>query len=244
MLGEASSTACAQTHLLGLIDYPSAVELQRRLAAELALRDDGQIVLLLCEHPPVVSVGRSGLASEVCRQSQRLQAKGVEIHWVGRGGGPWLHLPGQLAVYPLVPLRWHGWNIGDYLSRLQRGVRAAIEEIGVRLEHQPATSGLCGRTGQLATFQVGVRNWVTHHGAFVNVCPALGLFQLLQEGPQRRISSLVAERGRAVRMTSVRAAVARHLAQAFGCDRYHLHTGHPLLQRTRRVVRIGASCDE
>jgi len=83
-----------------------------------------------------------------------------------------------------------------------------------------------GRTGQLAAFGVAVRHWITYYGAYLNVCPPMGMFRLVEP----KMSSLVAERCGPVRMTAVRAALVRRLAEAFGSDRYHLYTGHPLLR--------------
>ena len=80
---------------------------------------------------------------------------------------------------------------------------------------------------------MAVRRWVTYHGAFLNVSPPMGLFKLVETDPleHTRMSCLLAERRGLVRMTTVRAALVRHLAEAFGCDRYHLYTGHPMLRQ-------------
>ena len=84
-----------------------------------------------------------------------------------------------------------------------------------------------------------VRNWVTYYGAYLNVCPALGLFKLVDSDPAEgtKFSSLAAERCGIMKMTAVRATLVRHLAEAFGCDRYHLYTGHPFLRKGSREVQ-------
>ena len=80
---------------------------------------------------------------------------------------------------------------------------------------------------------MAVRHWVTYYGAYLNVCPPMGLFRLVETDPVGRtpMSCLVAERRGPVRMTAVRAALVQRLTEAFGCDRYHLYTGHPMLRR-------------
>jgi lipoyl(octanoyl) transferase len=98
----------------------------------------------------------------------------------------------------------------------------------------PDRHGVWGRTGQLAAIGVAVRHWVTYYGAYLNVCPPMGLFRLVESDPrgQTQMSCLVAERRGPVRMTAVRAALVRRLTECFGCDRYHLYTGHPRLRST------------
>jgi len=147
-----------------------------------------------------------------------------------------VHCPGQLAIYPIIPLRWHAFSVGEYIERLQAGIVETLDDLGVRSYTRPAEFGVWGRTGRLATLGMAVRNWVTYHGAFLNVCPAMGLFRLVEIDPRQktRTSSLVAEHRGQAKMTAVRAALVQHLATAFGCERYHLYTGHPLL-RERRV---------
>jgi len=224
-----------QTYLLGLVDFGSCLALQQRLACEVGLRDDGQIVLLLCEHPPLVTVGRGGSPVQVRLETDLIRSGRLQTQWVNRGGGCMVHLPGQLAVYPIVPLRWHGLTVGEYLDHLQTGLRRALEELGCAVQTRPDQYGIWGRTGQLVAVGVSVRNWVTYHGAFVNVGPPLGLTRLVDSDPWHgtRMSNLVAERGRAATMPAVRAAVVRHLTETLGCDGYHLYTGHPLLKRMR-----------
>lgn len=266
-----------EAFLLGQIDFDRALALQQRLIVECRDRDDGQIILLLCEHPPIVTVGRAGSWGEIATQNSLIRNRQIEVRWVNRGGGCLVHCPGQLAIYPLAPLQWHGFSVGEFLDRFRAGIVEALGDlnvIGVTEKSIPATNahplqrvggnvhGIYGRTGQLAAFGVAVRHWVTYYGAYLNVSPPTGLFRLVENdprGPEKgavpigakrpegrsgkrglspllpphgdwKMSSLVAERCGPVRMTGVRAALVRRLAECFGCDRYHLYTGHPLLR--------------
>jgi len=221
-----------ETFLLHRIGHQRCLELQRRLVEEIGDRDDGQIALLLCEHPQIITIGRGGSPGEVAGESRLLRDRQIEVCWVNRGGGCMLHCPGQLAIYPIVPLRWHGFSVGEYLDRLQAGVVETLEDLNIRGMTRPGRTGIWGRTGQLAAVGIAVRNWVTYYGVWVNVSPAMGLFRLVDTDPldHARMSCLLAERRASVRMTSVRAAIVTRLAEAFGCDRYHLYTGHPMLR--------------
>ncbi len=230
-----SLSPTVETFLLGPIELLRCVDLQRRLVEEVAQRDDGRIVLLLAEHPTVVSIGRGGSPDQVARQSRLLRDGRIEVHWIKRGGPCMVHCPGQLAIYPIVPLRWHGLSVGEYLERFQAGIIEMLDDLGIRGHTPPGRYGVWGRTGQLATLGIAVRHDVAYHGAFLNVAPAMGLFRLIEDDSPKaaRPSCLVTERGGRVKMTTVRATLVRHLADAFGCDRYHLYTGHPLLRETR-----------
>ncbi len=227
-----------EAYLLGQIELERCVTLQRKLAAEAAYRGDGRISLLLCEHPQMITVGRSGSPAHVQYGAGPLQKGLVDVRWIKRGGGCLVHGPGQLAVYPIVPLADRGWNVGEYLKRFESAIHQALEALKIRSEIRVPGKGLWGRTGQLVAFGVSVTNWVTYHGAFINVCPSMGMTRLIDSDPlgDSRVSTLVAERGQPVKMTGVRSELVRHLTDMFECERYHLHTGHPWLRRPRALA--------
>ena len=233
--GIIADSATIETHLLGMVPFADCLALQQRLVYELSGRDDGQIALLVCEHPSIITIGRGGSPSDVDPTSGLVRHRQINVQWVNRGGGTILHTAGQLAIYPIVPLRWHGLTVGEYLARLQRGILGAFEESGIQGKTLSGRHGIWGRTGQLAAMGVAVRGWVSYFGVYINVSPPMGLFRIVETDRigHTRMSSLVAERGPGVRMATVRTAVIRHLAEALGCQRYHLYTGHPLLRRVR-----------
>jgi lipoyl(octanoyl) transferase len=226
-------------HLLGTVPWGHFVRLQQRLAYDVGGFDDGRIIVLLCQHRPVISIGRSGSRGHVRLTNRQLQARQLELQWSNRGGGCLLHAPGQISVCPIVPLHWHGWSVGDYLRRLQRAVCRTLDELGIRGETRPGSMGLWGRSGQLAGFGVSVRQGVTGYGAYINVNPAMHDFSFVDVVPPERapdvkstMGCLLAERRQAVTIPRVRASLVANLASAFGTDRYHLFTGHPLLAST------------
>ena len=230
--------------------FRSGLALQQRLVEQAHQRDDGQITLLLCEHPAIITIGRGGSPGDVAMQSGLVRNRQIEVRWVNRGGGCLVHCPGQLAIYPIVPLRWHGFSVGEFLDRFQAGIIETLDDLNVPTRglarfaakglstpprngrpHRCDRWGVWGRTGQLAALGVAVRHWVTYYGGLPERCPPMGLFRLVETDPvgHTPMSCLVAERCGPVRMTAVRAALVRRLAERFGCDRYHLYTGHPML---------------
>ncbi|MBN2580878.1 MAG: hypothetical protein JXB10_17970 [Pirellulales bacterium] len=219
-------------YFLGRLPFGTCLELQRCLAAESARQGGGNCAVLLAEHPPVITIGRSGSPGGVRSDARVLRSREIEVLYVNRGGGCLVHCPGQLAVSVLVSLDWHGLTVGDFLDRLQIGIIEALEDLRVPAHLLPGRYGLWGRTGQLASVGVAVRGGVTYYGAYLNVAPPMGLFRLIEpDGPEAPPPScLAAERRGLSRMPAVRAALVPQLARVFGCDRYHLHTGHPFLR--------------
>jgi lipoate-protein ligase B len=225
------SMAALEAHLLGRIGFERCLALQQKLVDQIAARRDGQIQVLLCEHPDLITIGRSGSAADLHADSHLLTSRQIEVRWVKRGGGAMFHTQGQLAIYPIVPLGWHRFSVGEFMIRFQAGLLETLCALGVRPTTTTDHYGIYGRTGQLAAFGVAVRDGVTYHGAFLNVCPSMGLFRVVETDPRGHIpmSCLVAERTGRVKMTEVRAELIRQLTSAFGCNRCHIYSSHPLL---------------
>jgi lipoyl(octanoyl) transferase len=230
-------------HLLGSVAFDSCLALQERLAYEAGSLNEGRIVVLLCEHPDLITVGRLGSRGHIRLTDKQLRRERLDVRWISRGGGCVLHAPGQLAVYPIVPLETLGWTVGQYLRRLQRGIVEALGELKVHCKTIPGRFGVWGRSGQLACVGVAVRRWITLHGAFINVNPAMRRYAFVDTlphdvagaGEKTTMGCLLAERRAAVRMANVRSALVKTLAAAFDCERYHLHTGHPWLTPSTRT---------
>jgi len=193
--------------------------------------------LLLCEHPALITVGRAGSRAHIRLSEAELQHRRLAVRFVARGGGCVAHGQGQLAIYPIVSLERRGWSVGQYMRRLQAGVRDALAEMKYKPVTHPRRFGLWGRSGQLAAMGVAVRDWVALHGAFLNVSAPRGACGYVDVMPENNDSelrmtmgSLLSEHGRAVRMSTVRSNLVAKLADSFDCPRQHWHTGHPLLK--------------
>jgi lipoate-protein ligase B len=163
-----------------------------------------------------------------------------------------LHAPGQLCVYPIVSLARLGWSVGEFMRRFQNGLQLAFDHLIVRAKAHEGRFSLGGRAGVLAAMGVSVQNWVTCHGAFINVNPPMARFSKVdtldpdrvRPGEKATMTSLLAERRVAVTMTNVRSALVAGLAEAFACSRHHIYTQHPLLSSElegRRESTVRAS---
>jgi lipoyl(octanoyl) transferase len=224
-------------HLLGNVRFEHCWTLQRRLIYEASGSSDPHIVVLICEHPPLITVGRSGSRSHIRLTEAELRRRGLAVQWIARGGGCVLHGPGQLAVYPIVPLAPLAWTVGEYLRRLQAAMAATLSHFKIATISAENRFSLWARSGQLVNISVAVRRDVTCHGCFINVNPAMSDFRFVDVIPpldaseevKSTMGCLLAEGRRATRMSNVRATVIENVAATFDCEQYHLHTGHPFL---------------
>lgn len=226
----------AEVHLLGMVDFESCLFLQERLVYDISGRDDCHGALLVCEHPPLVTVGREGSSEHILCGPEELAARQLGVRWLNRGGGCLVHLPGQLALYPILPLARLELGLADFRRALEQAVIDLCREMRIAAQRQESEPGVWGRSGQLAHLGLSVKSWVSYNGLFVNVCPAMDWMRLVRTSPQGgRLSCLAAERVRPVAMSAARESLIRNVAARCGYGRYHLYTGHPLLRRTRRV---------
>jgi lipoate-protein ligase B len=228
-------------YLLAPLDFERALSLLERLVYESGADRTAQISLIICEHPPTITVGRHGSRADIRLDDRELARRRLTPRWVNRGGGTIAHAPGQLAVYPVVPLEARGWTIGEYLGRLQTGLEQALAECGHVPLVGPGRYGIWGRTGQLATVGVAAKRGTTYFGAYVNVTvsPRDVGFVAASRADVRPMSSLAAERRSPPKITTVRQALVRHLAAAFDCERYNIFSRHHLL--TPPAVKTNAA---
>ncbi|MDZ4687738.1 MAG: hypothetical protein SH850_21920 [Planctomycetaceae bacterium] len=233
------TSAALQVHLLGMTDLDSALTLQDRIATEIAERNDTYGVLLLCEHPNGVTIGRDGAANDLLVDRTELAVRGVAVRWVHRGGGAWAHHPGQLVAYLLLPVSRLGWTAPEYSQRLAR----SLDAIGVEqrvLRTDSLSPGLTGRCGQLGFVGASVSDGVSQFGACLNVAVTRQALHMVAWGRGVRPASLAAERMRPTGMASLRECWIRHLAAACDYDQVHVWTGHSLLQQSTRRMFVCA----
>jgi lipoyl(octanoyl) transferase len=228
--------ASLEVFLLGQIDFRHCLALQEQLVAASYSRAGGTISLLVCEHSPVVTVGQAGSRADIELRDLQYAGRSLDVISVPRGGGATLHLPGQLAVYPIVPLQWYDWSVGEYLTRFNLGLQDALTACSVQSQQWTQRPGLWGNSGQLVSMGVAVNHWITSFGAQIHLLPAPSLSNYLvtDRATGSRIGSLQQENNRCVQMSHLRSRVLRSVAERFGCEQYHLHTGHPLLERIER----------
>ena len=217
------------------MEYGAAWELQRRLVAA---RKAGAVpdVLLLCEHPHVITLGRSGKLANLRASGHVLRQMGVSFFETDRGGDITYHGPGQLVGYPILNLADIRRDVAWYVRSLEEAMIRATAEFGIASRRVPGRTGVwvdvpprpSGAPAQdasaeeekLAAIGVHLSRWVTSHGFAYNVSTDLRYFDLIVPCgiAGKRATSLEKLLGRRVEMKEVAPRIAAHLGDLFGLD--------------------------
>ena len=163
----------------GRVPYAEALGLQRDIAAARIAGGIAQDVLLLLEHPPVVTLGRSAKTQSMLCTPGLLAARGVEVHEVERGGDVTFHGPGQLVGYPIVDLKRHKQDLHWYLRQVEEALIAGLDDLGIVANRHPGLTGVWTQGRKIASIGVHARDWVTWHGFALNVTTDLSYFDLI-----------------------------------------------------------------
>ena len=208
---------CHLVQLSGLTDYGEALELQRELARARIRGDLADDVLILLEHPRVITLGRGARAVNVTAPRELLAEQGIQVVNVERGGDVTYHGPGQLVGYPIIDLTRHKQDLHWYLRRLEDVVIGTLAAYGIAGARLPGFTGVWVGERKIASIGVHVTRWVTFHGVALNVSTNLADFDLI--GPcgieAVQMTSITEETGSIVSLADVAQQVAHSFAGVF-----------------------------
>ncbi|PJJ48622.1 lipoyl(octanoyl) transferase LipB [Hymenobacter chitinivorans] len=228
---------------LGLADYETTWAYQEELlASTLAIKtrnrqaaEEGRApeptpnYLLLCQHPHVYTLGKSGKPEHLLLDAEGLARHGATFHRINRGGDITYHGPGQLVGYPILDLENFFTDIHRYLRLLEEAVILTLADYGL------SAGRIAGLTGVWLDFAEGAPNprkicamgvkcsrWVTMHGFALNINSDLSYFGYIVPCgiTDKAVTSLQQELGRAVPLPEVEQRLVRHLAHVFGAEFY------------------------
>ena len=212
---------------LGRMGYEECLELQREVARQ---RISGSIphdVLLLVEHPPVVTLGRSSKQKNLISSPAFLASRGVELFEVERGGDVTFHGPGQLVGYPIFDLKQHRQDLHWYLRSVEEALIRTLSEYGIPGERSTGYTGVWTRGRKIASIGVHARDWVTWHGFALNVTTDLSYFDLIVPcgivGVE--MTSIAKETGAPVDVDPVCDVAAREFATVFDLTMVTISSG-------------------
>ncbi len=220
---------------LGLSPYAEAWELQKRVVAA---RKAGAIedVLLFCEHPHVITLGRSGNRANLLASENILRQKGVEYFETTRGGDITYHGPGQIVGYPILNLGAIRRDVVWYVRTLEEAMVRATAELGIAARREPGKTGIWvdmqervstpssqnaqrieETAGKLAAIGVHISRWVTSHGFAYNVSTDLRYFELIVPCgiAGRKATSLEKLLQRNVSLAEIKPILAKHVGEVF-----------------------------
>jgi lipoyl(octanoyl) transferase len=203
---------------LGVVPYSDALTLQRRLVEE---RRAGNVpdLLLLLEHPPVITLGvrGDGGRGHIVADADRLAELGVEISETGRGGDVTFHGPGQIVGYPIVDLRPDRCDVHRYVRDLEEVLIRTCGDWGTGAVRVKGLTGVWVGDRKIGAIGVRISRWITSHGFAFNVNTDLEYFKLIVPCglPDRGVTSLQELLGEEVPLDEVEDSLVRHFEAVF-----------------------------
>ncbi len=212
---------------LGLMEYARCWELQRQLFDDLLARkqtaSDTVGTILLVEHPPVYTLGKSGHAENLLVAPEQLAEWGATFFHIDRGGDITFHGPGQLVCYPILDLERIGIGLRDYIDALETCVIRTAARYGIRAGRIAGASGVwideqSPRPRKLCAVGVRSSRFVTMHGFALNVTTDLAWFSRINPCgfTDRGVASIASETGIRPPMDEVKRIVLEELAAQLG----------------------------
>jgi len=201
---------------LGVVEYREAWELQRRLHHH---RVEGKIpdLLLLLEHPPTITIGRSGSLYNVLISSKQMVQAGIPLFFIDRGGDVTYHGLGQLVGYPILDLRDQGRDLHLYVRNLEEVIIRTLGDFSIEADSDESHPGVWVKGEEIGAIGLSVKKWVSMHGFALNVNTHLDHFAFINPCgfSDKRVTSMSKVIGRKISTEEV----ADHLKSHF-CDTF------------------------
>jgi lipoyl(octanoyl) transferase len=197
-----------------MVDYEEAFRLQNRIADARREEKTGDILLLL-QHPPVITMGKSGKIQNVLAP-QNLQEKNIKVIFTDRGGDVTFHGPGQIVVYPILNLRLHGLSVPGYVWKLEETVIQLLDRFGIKAGRIDKLRGVWVGNEKIAALGVHLSRWISKHGLALNVNTNLDPFEFINPcGTGRRATSMARILARELPMEEVESLMIQSFADVF-----------------------------
>ena len=206
---------------LGVIGYEEALIMQRALVEERRAERVPDLLLLL-QHPPVITLGVKGDGgrANIVATSDRLASLGITVHETGRGGDVTYHGPGQIVGYPIVDLRPDRCDVHRYVRDVEEVMIRVCADYGVTAARIKGLTGAWVGAEKIGAIGVRISRWITSHGFAFNVSTDLDHFRLIVPCgiTDRGVTSLENATGKRVPIAEVEEALAKRFAETFDRD--------------------------
>jgi lipoyl(octanoyl) transferase len=222
-----TSVTWPRVEWLGRVGYEEGLRFQEE-AVEARRNHSISDTLFLLEHPPVYTLGRTGVLSNLLLPREELARDGIEVYEIDRGGDITFHGPGQLVGYPIVDLRCRAKDAHRFLRDLEQVIINALATFGVDAGRIPGLTGVWVGDAKVCAMGIGVRRWITKHGFALNVNCDLSYFdRIVPCGIRDKgVTSMKELLGREIDLVSVRQAVGREFFNVMaGEEREGVHYG-------------------
>jgi lipoate-protein ligase B len=153
---------------LGKVEFRESWQLQKWVFQEIK---SGVLdaALIACQHYPVITLGRMGKKSSILISQAELEARGIPIYEIERGGDTTYHGPGQVTLYPIFNLACFKQDIHFFLRRLEDTVINFTQELGVKSQRISGFTGVWVDKKKIASIGIAIKNWITFHGVSINI---------------------------------------------------------------------------
>jgi lipoyl(octanoyl) transferase len=204
---------------LGTRDYKEVWDLQKEIHEK---RVDNKIsnTLILVEHNPVITMGKSGHDGNVLFPVEFLKEKGVEYFQIERGGDATYHGPGQLVGYPIFNVKDGLAGIKPFINGIERTIFATLGDFHIKGYNKEKMIGVWTPKGKVCSIGVAVKRWVSFHGFALNVNTDLTYFDLIVPCGLKNVemTSMQQILGREVSMGQVKKSIVRNFGEIFKQD--------------------------
>ncbi|MBM4306827.1 MAG: lipoyl(octanoyl) transferase LipB [Deltaproteobacteria bacterium] len=204
---------------LGLIDYQRALDLQHHLWSR---RVEGELpdLLLILEHPHVITLGRRGERSSLLISPDVLEAMKIPIFHTERGGDVTYHGPGQMIVYPILNLKEYGYRLISYVNELEEVILSILSDFGIEGKRDSSNRGVWAEGDKIASIGVAIKRWVSLHGLALNYATDLKYFDLINPCGLKKVKVTSIEKilGKKVSRDQLTDRICFHLKKIFPRD--------------------------
>lgn len=221
-----------QLHDVGRIRYADALTLQEEFFNHLVeqklagISNENQHYLILCEHLPVITVGKAGKDSNILLPEILLQEKGVDIFHINRGGDVTFHGIGQITGYPILDLDFFTTDLKHYMWLLEEVMIKTISNYNIKSYRIDGATGVWvnsridGQPKKIAAFGVKTSRWVTMHGFALNVNVDLDYFKLINPCgfTDKGVTSMVQELGDLIDFEEVKKQILNNFSMIFNIN--------------------------
>src|ERR1041384_1821865 len=199
---------------LGLIDYESALAVQKAIeqAVKLGTQSD---TLLLLEHPHTLTIGRRGDSSSVLLDKEELKARNVTLFETNRGGKVTYHGLGQVVGYPIINLSPDREDVHRYVRDLEEVLIRTMSDFGINAFRIEGLTGVHTERGKVAAIGVHIARWVTTHGFALNVNTDLSYFNLIIACEGEPVTSMETLLGSEIKLSDVEDRLIVNFAEVF-----------------------------
>ncbi len=229
---------------LGLVDYEMAWGLQHRLWSK-RLEEELPDLLLILEHPHVITLGRRGNRLHLIASSEVLEAMKIPVFHVERGGDVTYHGPGQMVVYPILDLKEYGYRLIRYIGQLEEVILRVLNDFRIQGRRDPLNRGVWVDGEKIASVGVAIKRWVSFHGFSLNYETNLKYFELINpcglEG--KKMTTMAKILGTEISRERLSERVGFHFKQVFQRDweqrdLSEVLTEYPVEQDILKIIKV------